>query len=519
MNDWNSLDGNPAPGDPSRILNPGAKECARIAGEARRAFEALEKVKYEFSSSIWVGDTAIEFSKLLPTVIDDLYELNRGYDQVATALRDYSKQLSYLQSEALSTLRKADIAQNNIRSNKVDKGKAEEFQGQSTSNRDRAASHEKACDSKVEYLTKQHLNLQIQRSKATDPAQIASIDQSISNTYEQLKVAQNHKRDAVNSLLNTEITLDEANSRVKLASSRLSDAKDQYQATRNQANLIRDDHGTNAKRAAAAIREAKGTAVGTDWERFKHNVTNSETFQNILSVVESTSDLLGTISLVCNFLALFPGLNVVFGPVAAALAIVTTALAITQFLMKEFEGKSSGWERLANFSGVVLGVMGLRGSKGAVETLKKGWQTAGKLGLKSAWISGQANAVFGKAALQQANRSFKMLVKGSLLTTGTNSLKMTTFHKTVGGKLVEGSLDSISGRDIAKAVVRGKVTPRNVVEAYFGKKTVKIAESVKRYSGKFKEFFADKSESQTSASDADRNRAARNVYKILTTAK
>lgn len=514
MTNWDALGGNPAPGEPSRILSTGVKECDRVAETALTAQQELERIKYEFSSSIWLGDAAMQFSKALPTVIEDLYKLRRGYGDVANALQVYANQLIVLQEEASTTLNKAHVAEGNIASGRESLSRSESYRDQSRFNRDNAEVQAQAREAASNALSRQKLTLQLRRQGETDPAQWAAIDQSINTVTAQLHTAQSQHRDAVNTLLSAESVLDDAVNGVRVASSQLSDAQNQFTVIRRVGSRIGDDHKSNAKRAAAAILDARGAAVGSTWDKFRHMVRESEPFKMLMFVLDNTADLLGTISIVCNGLALVPGLNSVFGPVAAALVIASTVIAVTQFLLKEFEGRSSGWERVANLTGAVLGVLGLKGS---VSTLKQGWQAAGKLNtLQSAWNSGQANAVLGKKSLQQLSRDFKMMVKGTLFDAGTNRLRFTTFKKTIGGKLTEGSLKSISAGDIAKAIAIGKVTPRNVVDAYFGKRTVAIALNAKRYVGKIEDFFSSRNPGVApSDPNADRDQSVENVIKII----
>ena len=488
MTDWNPLHGNPAPGDPPRILRTGVSECSRIADTSKSARTELERITGELSSAIWQGEAASEFAKIVPNVLEDLRKLEEGYGDVADALDRYATVLASLQDEASATLNKARAAEVEVSTQITELRSAESFRDQLRSHRDGAEVEVRNREAAARSLANQKLQLQSKRAQSSDPVQIAAIDQAILRNEAQLQAAYSQHRAAVSHLQNVENNFDDAELGVRKVSSNLSDAKTKLQLARHSADHIREQHRRNAQHAASSIRAAKGTALGSDWDRFRHRIRESGAFKAILSFVDEVSNKLGAAVTICSVLALVPGLNVVFGPVAATLGIVAAALAVTQFLMREFEGRSSGWQRLDNFAGVALSVAGVKGN---IATLKAGWKTSGSLKtLKSAFDLGQKNATLGreslkrmtidfKKALGQIDRRVTMLRKGTFLDVGTNRLKMTVFSKTIGGKLVPGSLKSISGFDIVESLAKGKVTVRNVADAYLGKTTVEVVQGGK----------------------------------------
>lgn len=294
MKNWNPLCGNPAPGDPASIRSYGVNECNRIADEAGNALNELERIRYELSSSIWVGEAAQKFSERLPTTIDDLKLLKRGYGAVAEALDTFAANLVPLQGEADATLVVATKAESNIDTCKIQLDRAEHLRSQLSHVRDAADAQIRTRAATVSSLTKQRLSLQWSRGQTTDAAQALRLDQMIVQVDGQLRVATSNHRDALNTLVLAEQNLNDANSGVTTASMKLTEATAQLVSARDVASHIGNQFDSQAKRAASTIREAKGTAVGNRWEKTVHKVKHCAGFQSILNTVDRISEVLGT---------------------------------------------------------------------------------------------------------------------------------------------------------------------------------------------------------------------------------
>ncbi len=304
MKNWSPLNGNPAPGGPFLIRSYGVDECNRIADEAGNALNELERIRSEFSSSIWVGEAARKFSEKLPTTIDDLKLLRRGYREVAGALDTFAASLVDLQGEADATLALATKAETSINTGKIQLEQAEHLRSQLSHARDTAEAQVQTRAAALNHLTKQRLSLQQKRAQTTDAAQALSLDQMIIQIEGQLRVATSHHRDALNRLVLAEQNLNDANSGVKTASTKLTEATAQLRSARDVASHIGNQFDTQAKRAAITIREAKGTAVGTWAEKQIHKVKNSPQFQAILNTVDKISEIMGTTAFALKALGL-----------------------------------------------------------------------------------------------------------------------------------------------------------------------------------------------------------------------
>lgn len=476
MPDWSSLGGDPAPGSPTSIIKTGAAECRRIAEAARDARNEFARIEFRFASAIWDGDAADRFSRSLPTVVDDLSKLQMSYEAVANALETYAGKLTAEQEFALVVLGKAVAAQSDAATAKSGLSEAESHQSVAQHDEQQARTLSDAKKAAAHALTLQRLQLEQKVVQATDPTQKFNYQQQLTSTVNQQAAAQSAFSQASATLTEAQRRLVDADGEVTTRRSSLAEAQQRDATAQGLADDIRSTVRRAAHLAADEIRTAKSTTVGTGWDKFRHRVRESKAFKFILDQLDLALDYLNKVSLVCEILALIPGLNAVFGPIALMLSIATTILGAAQLLMKLVDGRSTGWSLAGSALMVAVGILGIKGN---VADLKGGLAIAKKLDSVSAAIKyGNESAALGSKALQQASRDFKMMRRGTLGAAGEQRLRMTVFKRTVGGTPGTGDLKAIGESQILNSVARGKVKPIDFANSYLGKRTVKSGSQV-----------------------------------------
>lgn len=361
--EWKIVGGDPAPGEPSIILNRGVVECLRVSEVARSARNELERIKDEFTSAIWAGEAAQEFSKSLPTVLDDLRMLDNGYSRVADALKTYASELTDLQDEARSTLNRAQVAASDISSLDGQLSSQTQFSNQLRNECDQIENQVRALERAVIALTKQKMSLQSRRAQTSDPAAVAALDLSINRTVQDLGAAEYRHRQQLAILISTERNLDEARSEIRDISQRLSGANERLQGARTFAGQIGNQHAATSKRTATAIRDAKGTAVGTTWEKKVHEFKKIPAVKAILENIDSISKVLGYTIFALHGIAVLTvkaGILGVAGVIAAKAAVVLGIVAIAigaALLIRDIStGSTSLSENLLNAGKLALSI-------------------------------------------------------------------------------------------------------------------------------------------------------------------